>query len=92
VYELPGLALAIPMWDDRNAMTVGKGKRASDPNQLAAWSVAVCQTAKPQQSGSKLMGGKGRLKTTTKEQHSQIAAAKVPRKKQSKQPYMWPFP
>ena len=29
------------MWHDWDAMTIGKGKRPRDPNQLAAWTVAV---------------------------------------------------
>jgi hypothetical protein len=33
--------LASRLWHDGDAMTIGKGKRPRDPNQLAAWTVAV---------------------------------------------------
>jgi hypothetical protein len=34
------LALAFRLWHD-DFVTIGKGKRPRDPNQLAAWTVAV---------------------------------------------------
>jgi hypothetical protein len=39
--DLHSLALASRLWHHGDAMTVGKGKRPRDPNQLAAWTVAI---------------------------------------------------
>jgi hypothetical protein len=40
-FNFHSLALASDLWHDVDAMTIGKGKRPRDPNQLAAWTVAV---------------------------------------------------
>jgi len=78
-------------------MAIGKGKRPHHPNQLAACNVASPTDHSPEPQPSILQSdpdGKGRLKTMTKEQRSKIPAkaAKARRKKQSKQPNVWPFP
>lgn len=39
--DFHSLALASSLWHHVDAMTIGKGKRPRDPNQLAAWTVAV---------------------------------------------------
>jgi hypothetical protein len=76
------------MWDDRNAMKIGKSKGPSDQNRLATWSVVPG----PQQAGSKLVGGKHTLKTADREQRKIAAKPVEARRQKSKQRFVWPFP
>ena len=48
--DIHTLALASRLWHDWDAMTIGKGKRPRDPNQLAAWTVAVSTGQIPEPS------------------------------------------